>query len=59
DLKALVKAFDDEDLVHGDLHEPNMICNGGDILLLDFDWGGQVGEASYPCAWLNPDLTDG
>ncbi|KAH8979285.1 hypothetical protein EDB86DRAFT_2814747 [Lactarius hatsudake] len=59
DLKALVQAFHDEDLVHSDLWKPNMICNGEDILLLDFDWGGQVGEALYPCAWLNPDLTDG
>ncbi|KAH8977111.1 hypothetical protein EDB86DRAFT_2863378 [Lactarius hatsudake] len=59
DLKALVQAFHDEDLVHGDLRKPNMICNEEDIFLLDFDWGGQVGEASYPCAWLNPDLTDG
>ncbi|KAH8986309.1 hypothetical protein EDB92DRAFT_1879504 [Lactarius akahatsu] len=59
DLSALVQAFHDEDLVHGDLRKPNMICNEEDILLLDFDWGGQVGEASYPCAWLNLDLTDG
>ena len=28
-------------------------------MLLDFDWGGPVGEASYPCTWLNPELTDG
>ncbi|KAH9049253.1 hypothetical protein EDB83DRAFT_2631667 [Lactarius deliciosus] len=59
DLKALVQAFHDEDLVHGDLRKPNMICNEEVIFLLDFDWGGQVGEASYPCAWLNLDLTDG
>ncbi|KAH9160464.1 hypothetical protein EDB89DRAFT_2166122, partial [Lactarius sanguifluus] len=59
DLNTLVQAFHDEDLVHGDLREPNMICDGEDILLLDFDWGGRVGEASYPCACLNSDLTDG
>ncbi|KAH9041965.1 hypothetical protein EDB84DRAFT_1473900 [Lactarius hengduanensis] len=59
DLRELVKAFHDEGLVHGDLREPNMVCSGEDVMLLDFDWGGRVGEASYPCAWLNPELLDG
>ena len=54
-----MESFHNEGLVHGDLHEPNMICSGENIVLLDLDWGGQAREALYPCASLNPELTDG
>ncbi|KAI9449640.1 hypothetical protein BJY52DRAFT_1192413 [Lactarius psammicola] len=60
DLKKLVESFHAEDLVHGDLRQPNMIiCGKENIMLVDFDWGGRVGEALYPRSWLNPELTDG
>ncbi|KAH9065107.1 hypothetical protein EDB83DRAFT_2291675 [Lactarius deliciosus] len=59
DLTTLVDSFHDEGLVHGDLRQPNMICNGEKIMLIDFDWGGRVGETSYPHAQLNPQLTTG
>ncbi|KAH9041827.1 hypothetical protein EDB84DRAFT_934548 [Lactarius hengduanensis] len=59
DLKSLVDSFHDEGLVHGDLRQPNMICNEEKIMLIDFDWGGRVGKTSYPDTWLNPQLTIG
>ncbi|KAH9007198.1 hypothetical protein EDB86DRAFT_64410 [Lactarius hatsudake] len=59
DLTSLVDSFHDQGLVHGDLRQPNMICHGKRIMLIDFDWGGRVGEASYPPVWLNPLLTIG
>jgi hypothetical protein len=54
-----VKSFHDNGLVHGDLREPNLICDGDKIMLVDFDWGGEDGKTSYPCGNLNPGLTDG
>ncbi|KAH8999519.1 hypothetical protein EDB92DRAFT_1941159 [Lactarius akahatsu] len=59
DLRTLVDSFHEQGLVHGDLRQPNMICHGERIMLIDFDWGGRVGEASYPHARLNPQLTIG
>ena len=59
DLRTLVTSFHREELVHGDLRKPNMICSDENIMLLDFDWGGRVGKASYPRGWLNRELTDG
>jgi len=47
------------DLVHGDLREPNILCVGEKVMLIDFDWGGRVGEAYYPTALLTYELTDG
>ncbi|KAI9448414.1 hypothetical protein H4582DRAFT_1802901, partial [Lactarius indigo] len=59
DLTTLVRSFHNQGLVHGDLRQPNMICRGERIMLIDFDWGGRLGEASYPHAQLNPQLTTG
>jgi len=59
DLKNLVQAFHEMDLVHGDLREPNILCVGEKVMLIDFDWGGRVGEAYYPTALLTYELTDG
>ena len=28
-------------------------------MLVDFDWGGKVGEVSYPTLELNPELLEG
>jgi len=47
------------EFVHGDLREPNMLCDGEKVMLVDFDWGGKVGEAYYPTARLSPELTNG
>ena len=35
-----------------------MICDGEEIMLIDFDWGGITGQVSYPKSNLNPELTD-
>ncbi|KAI9569501.1 hypothetical protein HD554DRAFT_535796 [Boletus coccyginus] len=58
-LKALVTSFHNEGLVHGDLRSPNIVCNDQGVMVVDFDWGGKLGEASYPISQLNPDLTEG
>ena len=59
DLKELMQSFHDVDLVHGDLREPNIICNGEAVMLINFDWGGKIGDARYPSGRLPPELTDG
>ena len=58
-FKILEKAVEDihnEDWVHGDLREPNILisANNQDIIkLIDFDWSGKVGKVHYP-TYLNP-----
>ena len=42
ELETLVKSFHKVDLVHGDLREPNILCNKNKVMLIDFDWGGKV-----------------
>jgi len=59
ELHHLVRSFHDMEFVHGDLREPNMLCDGEKVMLVDFDWGGKVGEAYYPTARLSPELTNG
>jgi RIO1 family len=59
DLQKLMQSIHDHGLVHGDLREPNMLCDGEKVILVDFDWGGKVGEAYYPTARLCPELMDG
>jgi Ser/Thr protein kinase RdoA (MazF antagonist) len=58
-LEALIKSFHDNGLIHGDLHEPNILCSGGEVMLIDFDGGGKVEEAYYPTAQLCLELTNG
>lgn len=59
-LRNIVAAFHGEGLVHGDLRPLNHLrVKGSDrIVLLDFDWGGKLGEASYPHVRLNPQLAE-
>ena len=59
ELEHLVSDFHAIDLVHGNLRDVNVICKGETIILIDFDWGGKVGEASYPTLDLNHELVDG
>ena len=57
ELRELVNLFHSHDLVHGDLRNANILCNDdGKMFLLDFDWGGKVGEARYPTLELHQDL---
>lgn len=58
-LRNLVSAFHDKDLVHGDLRDANIICDGDSVMLIDFDWAGKEGQVSYPVFNLNPDLLQG
>ena len=57
-LEKLVDSFHNEGFVHGDLREPNILCEGDQVMLIDFDWGGKVGEACYPSAQLCSELVD-
>jgi len=61
DLTKLVQGFHDKGLVHGDLRRANITVSKedpGQIILFDFDWGGDVGKASFPTWLLNKDLTE-
>ena len=58
ELARLVTNFHAKNLVHGDLRDENIICKGDSVMLVDFDWGGEVGEASYPRLGLSPELLE-
>ncbi|KAI9448535.1 hypothetical protein H4582DRAFT_2141800 [Lactarius indigo] len=59
ELQELVQSFHDKDMVHGDLRESNILCEGENVMLIDFDWGGKVGEAAYPFVRLTSELRNG
>lgn len=59
ELNTLVQSFHDEDLVHGDLRESNIICHEETVVLIGFDWGGIAGQAYYPHPRLCPELRYG
>jgi hypothetical protein len=59
ELQELVQSFHDAGFVHGDLREPNLLCDEDKLKLIDYDWGGVVGEARYPHARLCYELTGG
>lgn len=61
DLKALVSDFHDKGWVHGDLRDANFMVSDeepGRVMLIDFDWGGNVDEGPvyYPTAMVNEEL---
>jgi hypothetical protein len=59
-LQELVAMFHNRDFVHGDLRDANIISgDDGRVQIVDFDWGGRVGEVSYPTPKLNAELVDG
>jgi len=62
DLKMLVTDFHNKGWVHGDLRVANFIIPAGhpeNIMLVDFDWGGESGRVYYPTWMLNKDLIRG
>ncbi|KAI9453354.1 hypothetical protein F5148DRAFT_985553, partial [Russula earlei] len=59
DLWDLMESFHKAGFVHGDLREPNILCDGENVMLIDFDWGGNVGDAEYPSGRLSTELTFG
>jgi hypothetical protein len=58
-MMEFVSDLQREGFVHGDLRPPNILCRGLDFWIVDFDWGGRVGNARYPTLNLNPLLTEG
>jgi tRNA A-37 threonylcarbamoyl transferase component Bud32 len=58
-LMRLVKRFHAAGFVHGDLWDENILCKDDNVVLVDFDWGGKVGEATYPTLDLHPELLEG
>jgi len=46
-LRAAVKMLHDENYVHGDIREPNVLVTTGGLKLVDFDWCGKVDDR-YP-----------
>ena len=60
EIQDLVKGFHGENLVHGDLRLANFIftkaSNPCKMMLVDFDWGGEVGSAFFPPGKLNKEL---
>ncbi|KAH9077730.1 hypothetical protein EDB83DRAFT_2671479 [Lactarius deliciosus] len=56
ELRQLMNNFHAADLVHGDLRDVNILCKESSVMLVDFDWGGKVGKASYPTLDLNLEL---
>ena len=59
ELQTLMDEFRHNNLVHGDLRCPNIVCEGESVMLLDFDWGGRDGVVSYPTWKLNDELSVG
>ena len=62
DLTDLMHGFHDMNLVHGDLRTNNIIVPASDlenIMLIDFDWGGEAGRVSFPTWSINEELIDG
>jgi RIO1 family len=47
-LEKLVVGFHNVELVHGDIRRPNILVHDSDFLLIDYDWGGDVGVVRYP-----------
>jgi serine/threonine protein kinase len=56
-LKKILNHLEEKKFVHGDLRSDNLlVCSGGKVKLIDFDWAGREGTAQYPVQ-LNPGLT--
>jgi hypothetical protein len=70
-VKKTVKLFHQKGFVHGDLRPANIFlkCHGSgdwDCQIIDFDWAGEVGVATYPinvgssrCIWRPRSYLDG
>jgi serine/threonine protein kinase len=49
ELQCALTLLHDNDLVFGDLRPPNvMITKEKKVMLIDFDWAGEVGQVRYP-----------
>ena len=63
-VKARLSELHDAGFVHGDVRNVNVLVRnksatsvppGRDVLLVDFDWAGPIGEATYPRG-MNPQI---
>jgi hypothetical protein len=54
-VKDAIDLLHKNDIVFGDLRDPNMVYDASEarVILVDFDWPGKDGESRYP-ATLNP-----
>jgi serine/threonine protein kinase len=67
ELLALVHEMHDQNLVHGDLREANILVPregtadelNRPFVIVDFDWGGEIGRAKFPDVRLNPHICVG
>jgi len=48
EMDKMVAAIHGAGYVHGDLRPPNFVVDGKKLLLIDFDWGGNEGDAMFP-----------
>jgi serine/threonine protein kinase len=55
-MGEIVKTLHQHGYVHGDLRPPNFIVDGERLLLIDFDWGGREGQATFPDTPIRPIL---
>lgn len=58
-LKEVVDKFHSQNLVHGDLRNPNIICSSDRVAIIDYDWAGESGKTCYPPGQLNEELVAG
>ena len=56
-LTGAITLLHRNNLVHGDLRAPNLLVTVDGVLVLDFDWAGRSGEASYPCVLNRVDIS--
>ena len=54
EVKRAVALLHSNNLVFGDLRPPNILIRDGRVMIIDFDWCGEAGNACYP-EELNPD----
>lgn len=47
-LNEIVSEFHESDFVHGDLRGNNILVKEDEFKIIDFDFGGKIGEAFYP-----------
>eukprot|EP01118_Nematostelium_gracile_P002379 TRINITY_DN12607_c0_g1_i1.p1 TRINITY_DN12607_c0_g1~~TRINITY_DN12607_c0_g1_i1.p1 ORF type:complete len:126 (-),score=31.39 TRINITY_DN12607_c0_g1_i1:68-445(-) len=48
-LRDAIQKMHDSGYVHGDLRPTNIMWNSdGEVRIIDFDWAGNIGEATYP-----------
>ena len=55
-MDEIVSTLHEHGYVHGDLRVPNFIVDEERLLLVDFDWGGKEGQATFPDTDLVPVL---